>query len=124
VTGEDDAVVTTRAEEEMLERIAAALRHDAPVHVGTMFRSPGIRIGPTIVAFLGNDATLIVKVPRERAIELVDEGTAEPVTMGRRTMREWVGVPAVDDPSATERLWTALAREALAFVRDADRPAD
>jgi hypothetical protein len=88
-----------------------------------MPRSPGRTAPGAVYPFLGNDATLIVKVPRERAVELVDEGTAEPVTMGRRTMREWVGVPAVDDPTATELLWTALAREALAFAHDAGRPA-
>lgn len=100
----------------LLEDLAAALQADGPVTVGTMFRSPGLRTGNTIVAFLGHDGSLIVKLPRERAAGLVAAGAAEPVTMGRRTMREWVAVPAGNDSRKTRDNWTGLAREALHHV--------
>lgn len=102
---------------DMLHRIAAALQDDGPVDVGTMFRSPGLRTGTTIVAFLGAEDRLLVKVPRERAIQLVSEEAAEPVTMGARTMREWVAIPTDADPAATEMRWTTFAREALTYLR-------
>ena len=81
-----------------------------------MFRSPGLRTGTRILAILDGAGGLIVKLPRERALELIAAGVAEPVTMGRRTMREWVDIAPADDETATEETWTALAREALRFV--------
>jgi hypothetical protein len=102
---------------DMLYRIAAALQGDGPLEVGTMFRSPGLRTGTSIVAFLGSDDRFLVKVPRERATVLVHEELAEPVTMGARTMREWVSIPADADPAATEARWTSFAREAFEYVR-------
>lgn len=102
----------------LLHEIAAALEHDAPISIGTMFRSPGLRTGDRIVAFLGHDDRLIVKLPRARAEALVREGAAEPVTMGARTMREWVGVPSGSSPEATRDTWTAFARESLHYVRE------
>ena len=101
----------------LLDELASALEHDAPVTVGTMFRSPGIRFGDKIVVFLGHDDRLIMKLPRVRALALLEAGTAQPVTMGRRTMREWVAVPANDDREATLATWLPLAREALEYVR-------
>ncbi|MCQ1956423.1 hypothetical protein NNX39_07920 [Arthrobacter sp. zg-Y826] len=90
---------------------------DGPLTVGTMFRSPGLRTGSKIVAFLGSGDYLIVKLPEARAQELIAAGTAGPVTMGKRTMREWVEVPSAADPGATALQWTALTREALEYVR-------
>lgn len=100
----------------IMEDLAAELGQDAPIEIGTMFRSPGIRTLGKIVAFLGYDDELIVKLPRPRAEELIAEGTVTPVTMGTRTMREWVAVPVGSDPAATRHTWLPLAREALAFV--------
>jgi hypothetical protein len=102
---------------ELLRELASELEHDGPVTIGTMFRSPGIRIGDKIVAFLGHDGRLIMKLPRARAVELVEAGTAELVTMGTRTMREWVELPAGEDAEATLATWLPLAREALQYVR-------
>ncbi|WP_448810002.1 hypothetical protein [Agromyces bauzanensis] len=104
---------------ELLHELAGALEHDGPVTVGTMFRSPGIRVGDKIVAFLGHHDRLILKLPRVRALALLDAGTVEPVTMGSRTMREWVAVPAEVTHQATFATWLPLTEEALAYVRGA-----
>lgn len=101
---------------DLLHELADELQAEAPVTVGTMFRSPGLRTGGKIVAFLGFDDGLIVKLPRARAMALVQDGTAQPVTMGTRTMRQWVSVPVGVDLAATRDHWTGLAREALAHV--------
>lgn len=111
----DDAV-------ELLHEIAAGLGKAGPVELGTMFHNPGIRTGTKIVAFLGSDDRLIVKVPRERALELIEQGRAAELSMGRRTMREWIEVAAgddlhSDDPSETLENWSALTRESFAYVR-------
>jgi hypothetical protein len=85
--------------------------------MGTMFRSPGLRTGAKILAFIGHHDRLIVKLPQARADELIRENRAEPVTMGTRTMREWVAIPAEPDFEVSLANWTALASEALRYVR-------
>lgn len=104
---------------DLLRDVAAALQPDGPITVGTMFRSPGLRFDGTIVAFLGHDDTLIVKLSRDRAASLVSTGAATPVTMGKRTMREWVVIQAEATLDATRASWTGFAREALVHVRGA-----
>lgn len=108
----------TPADLGLLHELADALDHDGPITVGTMFRSPGIRVGDKIVAFLGHDGRLIVKLPRSRALALLDAGDAQAVTMGTRTMREWVGVPVGETHDATLASWLPLAKEGLAYVRE------
>jgi hypothetical protein len=104
------------ADVELLSEIAAQLDHHGPLEIGTMFRSPGIRAGGKIVAFLGHDDRLIAKLPRQRAVELVERGDAGEVTMGKRTMREWIGIPAAEDRAATAARWLPLVQEALGYV--------
>ena len=101
---------------DLLDDIARGFDQDPDVAVGTMFRSPGLRVGGKIFAFLGTLGKLIVKLPRDRAAQLVNEGTAERVVMGTRTMREWVEVPAGEDHASTVSLWAALADEAHQHV--------
>lgn len=101
----------------ILQAIAGSLAEGAPVVVGTMFRSPGIRVDDKIVAFLGQDDRLIVKLPRARAVELRAASVVRDVTMGTRTMREWVSIPPGADEEATLAVWLPLAREALAYVQ-------
>ena len=109
----------SRDAQDLLHDIARALQDDGPVTVGTMFRSPALRTGKKVVAFLGSSSgdSLILKLPRARAAALQAEGIAGPVTIGKRTMREWVEVPAGTDSDATLTAWTAFAREALLYVR-------
>jgi TfoX/Sxy family transcriptional regulator of competence genes len=108
---------------ELLHEIAAELSSVGPVEVGSMFRSPGIRTHGTIVAFLGGEDRLILKIARERAVALVADGTASEVTMGTRTMREWIQIasdPA--HPVETRALWLQLSREAFEYVSGRDEP--
>lgn len=114
--------MSSTARLELLHEIADALDNDGTLTVGTMFRSPGIRIGNKIVAFLGHDDQLIVKLPRTRAVSLMDSGDALPVTMGTRTMREWVAVPGAGDDGSTLAKWLPLAKEALAYVKELETP--
>lgn len=102
---------------DVLEELAAALSSEAPVELATMFRSPAVSSAGKIVAFLGHDDRLIMKLPRERAVELMADGTVEAVTMGTRTMKEWIAVQLTADPSSTRDIWLPLAREALTYVR-------
>jgi hypothetical protein len=101
---------------DLFDRLAEDFTGDGDVVMGTMFRSPGLRVRGKIFAFLGHRGGLIVKVPGDRIGELVAAGTGEQVVMGRRTMREWIEVPAGADRTATLALWRDLAREAHQYV--------
>ena len=93
------------------DAIANEFLAEPGVDEGTGFGSnPGLRVGGKIFA-MEVDGKLVVKLPAERAAELVQAGGAEPFVIGKRQMREWVAV----EPGAHD--WTALAREALGFVR-------
>ncbi|WP_430332597.1 hypothetical protein [Rhodococcus sp. ACT016] len=103
----------------LLDDLAADFLRDPGVEFGTMFRSPGLRVFGKIFAFLGRDRRLIVKLPRPRAEEVVEAGSAREVTMGKRTMREWVGFPVDDDDlDGTLTTWRRAAREAHDYVAD------
>lgn len=102
---------------DLLDELAAEFLRDPEVEIGTMFRSPGLRVSGKIFAFLGHDRRLIVKLPRPRAQEAVAAGTAREVTMGRRTMKEWVSFDFDDDDlDGTLTTWRDAAREAHDYV--------
>jgi hypothetical protein len=107
---------------ELLREIADHLDHPGPLSIGTMFRSPGIRAGDKIVAFLGRDNRLIAKLPRDRAVSLIARGAAQEVTMGKRTMREWIAIPAAPDLESTRAKWLPLVQEALVYVTASTEP--
>lgn len=102
----------------LLDTLAVRFSEDSLVERGTMFRSPGMKVGGKVFAFLGGADRLIVKIPRHRAEAAVAAGEAEPVTMGNRTMKEWVAYPAVwEDPQQTEQCWARAVDEAYAYVK-------
>ncbi|MEV5892421.1 hypothetical protein [Nonomuraea fuscirosea] len=101
---------------DLLEEIAEDFSNDPDVAMATMFRNPGLRTGGKIFAFLGHDGELIVKLPQDQARRLLDAGTAAPVTMGTRTMREWVAFPAQQSDTATLALWRNAAHDAHHYV--------
>ncbi|MGR6919165.1 hypothetical protein ACU635_33375 [[Actinomadura] parvosata] len=101
---------------ELLDEVAEDFSNDPDVALATMFRSPGLRAGGKIFAFLGHHGELIVKLPQDQARRLLDAGTADPVTMGTRTMREWVAFPAQQSDTATLALWRRVAHDAYRYV--------
>ena len=99
--------------EEAFSRVAEQLLREPGTAAGTGFGSnPGVTVGGKIAAMLVG-GRLVVKLPADRCQELV-AGGAEPLAIGRRTMREWITLGP-----EREAEWLPLAREALAFVRPA-----
>ena len=97
--------------EAAFEAVAKRFADDGDVQAGTGFGSVrGLRVRGKIFAML-MDGALVVKLPVERCATIV-EGGGRPLSMGRRTMREWVATDAVD-PAA----WAELADAAHAYVR-------
>ena len=89
------------------------------VDIATMFGSPAIRHRGRIVCFLGADDRMIVKLTQQDALELIEHGDADPVVMGRRTLREWVSVPRDSPDAAALERWRPHVVTALGYARAA-----
>jgi hypothetical protein len=94
--------------EELAQRLVA---EDPALDYGRMFNSDGLKTNGKFFAFPGSNGDLIVKLPAERIVELVAGGEGRPLTMGKRTMREWVRVAPADDAACA-----AYVAEAQDFV--------
>lgn len=97
------------------ERYAALVQELAgepgvsPPGPGGAFGAAAVKVDGRIFAML-HQGSLVVKLPRSRVAALVADGTGGPFDAGKgRPMAEWVTL-------AQEADWSALAREALAFV--------
>ena len=113
----EDAGLVTDEQESRAALMAALLKRlppDPKLGLGTMFRSPAISWRGNIVAFAGRRRRLIVKLAHGRAAALIDDGSAEPVTMGRRTMREWVAIPAQGVGEEALDAWLPYVAEGVA----------
>lgn len=102
---------------DLLQEIAGRLSGLGQVEHTTMFNRPGLRTAAKVVLFLGTDDRLMLKLPLDRVTELVEQGAVERVTIGTRTLREWVEVPAIEGDEVAHRLCLTLASEAFIYVR-------
>ncbi|HET7475608.1 MAG TPA: hypothetical protein VFJ97_06230 [Dermatophilaceae bacterium] len=102
----------------MFEEVCARQLQHPGVTMGRALSQPGLMTGGKLFAFLLPDGRFVVKVPAARMAELVATGVGAPMTMGRRTMRQWVAV------AGREPEWDGLADEARLYVESlAARPA-
>ncbi|WEO78522.1 hypothetical protein BJQ94_05650 [Cryobacterium sp. SO2] len=95
----------------VLQALVAELPAHPPVTLGRMFNGDGVKVREKIFAFIGRNGDLVAKVPEPRVLELVSLHTGAPVVMGRRTMREWVRLPAKAGVAA----WGEVLDEAYRF---------
>ena len=99
------------AAESEFETLARDLLAAPDVAAGTGFGgSPGVRVDGRIFAMLVR-RRLVVKLPAGRCQALCEAGSAEPLAVGKRVMKEWIEVLS-EDPQT----WRELAAEAYAFV--------
>jgi hypothetical protein len=86
--------------------------HDPRVEEGTIMGGRCARVAGEflgLVDFKGSG--LVVKLPKARVQELIDEGVGQPFAPAGKVFREWVSSPQRD-----RRRWRALLREGVAFV--------
>jgi YjbR len=102
----------------IFDPIAAEYLRRPDVDMGPMFGSEALRVRGKVFAFVGHLGGLVVKVPEARATELVDDGTAERMTIRERTMREWLTV-GID---AGAQRWEDLIRYAYAYLDEITPP--
>ena len=97
-----------------LTTILSAMLQDIPqVQIGTHLHHTNFLVGNKVFAYIQGDG-VVLKLPKEKAQELVETEQAVPLVMGKRVMKEWV-VITHDDPTAYQHD-DALFKEAIAFV--------
>ena len=95
----------------ILRDLVASLPQQDRVAGTRMFSGAGYALDGRIFAFIGRTGRLIAKVEASSAQEKIAHGDAGQVTMGTRTMREWIGLE-LDEVEA----WPALVTEAFAYA--------
>ena len=63
-----------------------------------------------------SSGNLVVKLPRERVAQLVATGDGFAFAPAKKVFKEWVAIPRQVDDAATDRQWSALLEESIAFV--------
>ena len=98
---------------DLYEELTDDLLYDPAIGRATMMGYPCVRLAGRFLASYDDKAdSLVVKLPRERVAELVDQGQGDPFAPAGKIFREWVSIPTVDP-----ELWRSLLTEAVAFAR-------
>lgn len=91
----------------LLLGLASQFPPQAGVSSGRMFTGVGLRVDAGFFAVVTSEGRLMVKLAAHDVERLAASGHGQRVTMGTRTMREWVSVaqPLDDDPTSW---WTVI----------------
>lgn len=85
---------------------------DERIEEGTIM---GGRCARVCGEFLGlvdyKESGMVVKLPRHRVDELVEEGVGQPFAPAGKVFREWIAIPETN-----RRRWKQILVEAIAFV--------
>jgi hypothetical protein len=105
-SGGDDA-------RDLYDELTDDLLYDPAIGRATMMGYPCVRLaGKFLASFDDKAQRLVVKLPRERVTELVDNGDGDPFAPAGEVFREWVSIPTGD-----RDLWATLLAEAVEFAR-------
>lgn len=98
---------------DLYDEVTDDLLYDPAVGRATMMGFPCVRLAGKFLASWDDTAgCLVVKLPRERVAELVEDGQGVPFAPAGKVFREWVAIPTAD-----RDLWQQLLAEAVAFAR-------
>ena len=84
---------------------------DSRVEEGTIMGGKCARVAGEflgLVDFRGSG--LVVKLPKQRVVELIEQGHGQPFAPAGKVFKEWVSIPKRD-----RRRWRSLLREGIAF---------
>lgn len=100
------------AEDLSWELVAELQGEDPRIVEGTIMNGRCVRVGKEFLALADfKGSGLVVKLPRTRVAELIDEGVGRPFAPAGKVFKEWLSVPEPD-----RRRWRALLREGVDFV--------
>ncbi len=99
--------------EDLFWQLAEELQVEDPrVVEGTIMSSRCLRVGKEFLALVDYKGSgLVVKLPKGRVAELVDQGIGRPFGPAGKIFKEWISVPKPE-----RRRWHGLLREGIAFV--------
>ncbi len=81
---------------------------------GTMMGFKCLRVQGKFFATLDHRTNdLIVKLPKERVLDLIDKGNAAPFSPNGRIFKEWATITYIDEP-----YWEQILQESRTFVLD------
>jgi hypothetical protein len=109
------------AAQAVLDRLSGDYIVRSGVERDRMFGSDGLKVNGKFFAFIGREGRLILKLPASQAADLVAAGKAEPVTIGSRKTREWVGLPMPGAPGDTAE-WKRALGDAHSYVAAVTAP--
>ena len=113
-----EARVEMKSEHLFWQLVAELQAEDARIVEGTIMNGRCARVGEEFLALVDyKGAGLVVKLPKARVAELIEDGTGLPFAPAAKVFREWLAVPKPD-----RRLWRALLREGVDFVGGARAP--
>ena len=94
---------------ELIEEFQLA---DPRIEEGTIMGGRCVRVAGEFVGLVDYKGSgMVVKLPRDRVQELIDQGVGRPFAPAKKVFTEWVSVPERD-----RRRWRALIAESIQFV--------
>ena len=98
---------------DLYDELTDDLLYDPAIGRATMMGYPCVRLAGRFLASYDDKARcLVVKLPRERVTELIENGGGDPFAPAGKVFREWVSIPTVD-----RDLWQQVLAEAVDFAR-------
>lgn len=85
---------------------------DPRVEEGTIMGGRCARVSGEFLGLVDYKSSgMVVKLPKDRVAELIDQGVGQPFAPAKKVFKEWVAVPKRD-----RRRWRSLLRESIEFV--------
>jgi len=85
---------------------------DPRVEEGTIMGGRCARVAGEFLALVDfKGSGLVVKLPKSRVAELIEQGHGQPFAPAGKVFKEWVSVPERD-----RRRWRSLLKQGVAFV--------
>jgi len=85
---------------------------DPRVEEGTIMGGRCARVAGEFLGLVDYKGSgMVVKLPKARVAELIDQGHGQPFAPANKVFKEWLSVPKRD-----RRRWRSLLHESIAFV--------
>ena len=102
-----------QTDESLFWELIEELQHEDPrVEEGTIMSGRCARVAGEFLGLVDYKGSgMVVKLPKERVAELIEQGVGQPFAPAKKVFKEWVSVP-----KRGRRRWRALLRESKDFV--------
>jgi hypothetical protein len=98
---------------DLYDELTDDLLYDPAIGRATMMGYPCVRLaGRFVASYDDKTGCLVVKLPRERVLRLIETGRGDPFAPAGKVFGEWVAIPSAD-----RDLWKSLLAEAVDFAR-------